>query len=34
MIDPPTAQPDIPERKVELDQTVDFAIQRLSRRLT
>jgi hypothetical protein len=29
MIDPPTAHPESPERKVELDQTVDFAIQLL-----
>lgn len=29
MIDPPTARPETPERKVELDQTVDFAIQLL-----
>jgi aryl-alcohol dehydrogenase-like predicted oxidoreductase len=29
MIDPPSAQLDSPERKVELDQTVDFALQRL-----
>ncbi|NNU40769.1 hypothetical protein G9X64_30660 [Rhizobium sophorae] len=29
MIDPLTARPETPERKVELDQTVDFAIQLL-----
>jgi hypothetical protein len=29
MIDPPTAQPEAPERKVELYQAVDFAIQLL-----
>jgi hypothetical protein len=29
MIDPPTAQPESPERNVELYQTVDFAIQLL-----
>ena len=29
MIEPPTAQPGTPERKVELDQTVDFAVQLL-----
>jgi hypothetical protein len=29
MIDPPTAKPDSPERKVELDQTVDYAVQLL-----
>lgn len=29
MIDPPTNEPDTPERKVELDQTVDYAIQLL-----
>ncbi|KQS75191.1 hypothetical protein ASG25_20750 [Rhizobium sp. Leaf384] len=29
MIDPPTAKPDSPERKVELEQTVDFAVQLL-----
>jgi hypothetical protein len=29
MIDPPTAHPESPERKVELDHTVDFAIQLL-----
>lgn len=29
MIDPPTKPPEDPERKVELDQTVDFAIQLL-----
>ncbi len=27
MIDPPSNQPDSPERKVELDQTVDYAVQ-------
>jgi len=29
MIDPPSQQPGQPERKVELDQTVDFAVQLL-----
>lgn len=29
MIDPPTKQADHPERKLELDQTVDFAVQLL-----
>lgn len=29
MIDAPSAQPDTPERKVELGQTVDFAVQLL-----
>ncbi|NKL34987.1 hypothetical protein GFL49_14470 [Rhizobium leguminosarum bv. viciae] len=29
MIDPLTARPETPERKIELDQTVDFAIQLL-----
>ena len=29
MIDPPTSQPGTPERKVDLDQTVDFAVQLL-----
>jgi hypothetical protein len=29
MIDPPANEPDTPERKVELDQTVDYAIQLL-----
>ncbi len=29
MIDPPTSHPETSERKVELDQTVDFAIQLL-----
>ncbi|MDW5312963.1 hypothetical protein [Rhizobium sp. PL01] len=29
MIDPPTTPPEDPKRKVELDQTVDFAIQLL-----
>jgi hypothetical protein len=29
MIDPPTKSPEDPERKPELDQTVDFAIQLL-----
>jgi hypothetical protein len=29
MIDPPTAKPDSPERKVELEQTVDYAVQLL-----
>lgn len=29
MIDPPTKQPGNPERKVELDQTVDYAVQLL-----
>ena len=29
MIDPPTSQPSTPERKVELDQTVDYAVQLL-----
>lgn len=27
MIDPPSSATDTPERKVELDQTVDYAIQ-------
>ncbi|TDK31243.1 hypothetical protein E2F50_20060 [Rhizobium deserti] len=29
MIDPPTGKPDSPERKVELEQTVDYAVQLL-----
>lgn len=29
MIDPPTQPPEHPERKTELDQTVDFAVQLL-----
>lgn len=29
MIDPPTAKPDSPERKVKLEQTVDYAVQLL-----
>lgn len=29
MIDPPTQPPEHPERKVELDQTVDFVVQLL-----
>ncbi|MBW6425570.1 hypothetical protein KX729_29620 [Rhizobium sp. XQZ8] len=29
MIDPPTCNPESPERKVELDQTVDYAVQLL-----
>ncbi len=30
MIDPPTAEPESVRRKVELDQTVDYAIQLLT----
>ena len=29
IIDPPTEKPDTPERKVELEQTVDYAVQLL-----
>jgi hypothetical protein len=29
MIDPPTGSPDTPDRKLELDQAVDYAVQLL-----
>ena len=29
MIDPPSSSPESPERKIELDQTVDYAVQLL-----